>query len=98
MKWSIGNIVGMVINVLMIPIHFILAPIDMFLDQLPGIKVVPDSISAITGLIGSLPSTMVNLIGLSPILWNILFTSFVLFVTLVPAINALKKVWAWIRP
>lgn len=100
--WSWDNLVSNLLDIIfafiMFPIQVIMYPVDLLLDQIPGIEVIPDSIFAIVGFIGSLPQTLVSLMGLSPFIWNALFVVFVLHLGLSPAINAIKRVWAFIRP
>lgn len=95
---TLDFVIDVLIDILLLPLQIILVPIDTLLAQIPGIGIIASSISAIASFIGSLPSTLVNLVGLSPILWNAYFLTFILFVTLSPAINILKRVWAWVRP
>lgn len=95
---SLDFILDIIITILFVPIQVILLPIDALLAQIPGIGIVSGSISAISSFIGSIPSTLVNLVGLSPLLWNSLLLLFILYVSLAPVIQMAKKVWAWIRP
>jgi len=90
-------IVDAIVNILLFPLQVIFIPIDHFLAQIPGIGIIASSIRSMTSFVGSLPETLVNLIGLSPVLWNIFFTLFMLFIVLAPAINMVKKIWAWVR-
>jgi hypothetical protein len=88
----------LITTVLLLPLQLILIPIDMFLNLIPNIEIVPQAISAIVGYIGFLPSTLVYLLGLSPFLWNAMFLTFILYITIAPSIQMGKKVWAWVRP
>lgn len=86
------------ITILLLPLQMIFLPVDFLLDQIPGIAAVPDAISNVTQFIGSIPGTLVNILGIQPLIWNALFVTFVLYIGLAPAIQAIKKVWAWVRP
>lgn len=94
----IGLVTNLLITLLLLPLQIILAPLDMLLAKIPGIGAVAGGIGNIVGLIGSIPETIVYLFGFNTFLWNTLFLVFVLFFTLAPAINIIKKVWAWVRP
>lgn len=72
-------------------------PIDFLLSPIPGLQVIPDSITAISSFIGNLPGTIVSITGISPLLWNGVFTIFILYFTLTPSINLMKKIYNWIR-
>lgn len=86
------------LNILLLPLQLILIPIDLLLDNIPGIGTIPSIINDITSFIGSVPSTLVNLFGIHPFIWNALFGVFLLYIAAAPAIQAIKKVWAWVRP
>lgn len=85
-------------TLLFLPLQLVLIPIDYLLNQIDGISVIPESLQAVAGFIGSLPSTLVSLAGISPILWNTMFALFILYFGMAPSIQIVKKVWAWIRP
>lgn len=91
-------IIDTVINILLLPLQLVIAPIDMLLNRINGLEVIPQSLAVISSFIGNIPSTLVNLTGLSPIIWNLFFTVFITYIALAPAINIIKKVWAWVRP
>lgn len=91
------DFVGFLLDIALLPLQFILIPIDALLAQIPGIGVIPSYINSLFSLIGSLPSTLVSLTGIAPLLWNIAIGVFVLFFTLSPSINIVKKIWAWLR-
>ena len=92
-----STIIANIVAVILSPLQLILIPVDKLLSQIPGIGIIPASISSITGFVGSLPSTVVSLLGVSPILWNAVISVFLLNFTLLPSIQLLKKIWAWIR-
>lgn len=97
--WAwIQSIPDLLIGFLFFVVHLVLVPIDLLLDKIPDIEVVPEAIANIVGFVGSVPATVVTLTGLNPFLWNAIFITFVLFIALAPAINAIKKIWAWVRP
>lgn len=91
-------IIDTLLTVLIAPLQLVLLPIDALLNNIPNIALIPQSISAITQFVGAIPSTIVKLTGASPVLWNLLIVTFVLYLTLTPSISVLKKVWAWVRP
>lgn len=81
----------------MIPLHIILMPVDYLLKQIPNISIIPQSISAIVGYVGSIPSAIVSLIGISPIIWNAIISTLLLYFAVIPTINGIKKLINWIR-
>lgn len=91
-------VVDILVNILILPIQVLLIPIDSVLAQIPGISIVPSALSGFSGFIGSIPQTIVSITGIYPQLWNMFFLSFILFMTVMPSINLIKKVWAWVRP
>ena len=95
---TIETITDALITIMLVPLQVVLIPIDALLAKIPGIAAVPSSISSILGVLGALPSTMVNITGINPLLWNVMLVTFTLFITLAPGINTIKKVWAWVRP
>lgn len=95
---DISIVVGIIVDVLLLPLQLVLVPIDALLSHVPGLSAVPAAIGSIFLIIGSIPATIVGLIGLNPVLWNILVITFVLYITAAPGINLLKKMWAWVRP
>lgn len=92
------NLIDTVINLLLIPLQLVLTPIDMLLSRINGLEIIPQAIINITSFVGSIPSTLVNLTGLNPLLWNLFFSVFITYMLLSPGINIIKKVWAWVRP
>jgi len=95
---DLSFITDAIVNILFLPLQLILAPVDALLAQIPGIGQIPAAISSMGNFIGSIPSTLVSLFGINPIIWNSLFLTFVLFIGLAPAIQGVKKIWAWVRP
>lgn len=91
------DFVAFLIDVALLPLQFILIPIDALLAQIPGIGMIPSFISNLFSFIGQIPQTLVSLTGLSPILWNLAIGAFLVFFTLSPAINIIKKIWAFVR-
>jgi len=77
--------------------QFFLIPVDIFLSQIPNIEAVPDAILGIVSFVSSIPSLLVNVTGVLPVLWNGLFLTFLLYLTAVPTMNLIKRVWAWTR-
>ena len=49
-----------ILSFFMFPLHVILTPVDYLLKQIPNIDVIPNSISAIVGYVGNIPSTLVS--------------------------------------
>lgn len=90
--------VGLILDVALLPLQLVLIPVDALLAQIPGIGLIPGYISSLFSFIGSVPQTIVALTGLSPLLWNLAIGTFVVFFTLSPTINIIKKLWAWLRP
>lgn len=90
--------VALILDVALLPLQLILVPVDALLAQIPGIGQIPSAINQLFSFIGTVPQTIVALTGLSPLLWNLAIGTFVLFFTLSPAINIVKKIWAWLRP
>lgn len=95
---DLSFVIQVIVDVLLLPLQVILIPIDALLSQIPGLSQVPLAIGNILSLIGSIPQTLVSLAGINPTLWNVFFLTFVLYLGAAPAINALKKIWAWLRP
>ena len=81
----------------MFPLHIILTPVDYLLKQIPNIDVIPNSISAIVGYVGNIPSTIVSLTGISPVIWNAIISTLLLYFAIIPVINGIKKLINWIR-
>lgn len=86
------------LEILLLPLQLLLIPVDALLNQIPGLSIIPVSIMAIVDLVGNIPSTLVYITGLSPILWNTTIFIMILNLTAIPAINMGKRVWAWVRP
>jgi hypothetical protein len=95
---TLDFIIDAFVTLLILPLQVVLIPIDALLAKIPGISAIPQAINGILQFIGSIPSTMVSLTGINPFIWNSLFLVFLLFVGLAPAIQIIKKVWAWVRP
>lgn len=95
---DLNFVTDILITILILPLQLVLVPLDALLAQIPGIGIVPSSFAGLTSFVGSLPSTMVNLVGLNPILWNMFFLTFVLYITASPTVSLVKKIWAWVRP
>jgi len=91
------TIISNIITVLAMPLQLILIPFDMLLSQINGIEAIPQALSDITQFFTTIPETIVKLLGINPILWNGLFLTFVLYYTLAPSIQIVKKIVAWIR-
>lgn len=98
MELDASLVVGIIIDVLLLPLQLVLVPIDALLSRIPGLSEVPAALGSVFSLIGLLPGTLVRLLAISPVLWNILVLTFVLYIGAAPAVNIFKKVWAWIRP
>ena len=95
---DLAFVTSILVDILLLPLQFILMPVDLLLSNIPGISAIPNAISGLTGIIGSIPSTMVVLSGASPILWNGIFLLFVLYISAAPGVQLVKRIWAWIRP
>ena len=95
---DLAFVTDVIITILILPLQVVLLPIDALLAQIPGIGIVASSITQLTSFIGTIPETLVNLTGIAPLLWNVFFLTFILWLTATPTINMLKKVWAWVRP
>lgn len=92
------TVINTIIALLTLPLLVVMWPLDLLLQNIPGIEAVPSALSTIVGYIGAIPETMVNLLGINPYLWNAIFLLFLAYIGAAPAINLVKKVWAWIRP
>ncbi len=68
-----------------------------FFMFIPNINVIPESISAIVGYVGNIPSTLVSLTGISPVIWNAIISTLLLYFAVIPTINGIKKLINWIR-
>ena len=95
---DLAFVTSVIVDVLLLPLQFLLIPIDALLSNIPGISSIPDALGGVIYVIGTIPSTMVVLLGASPILWNAVFLLFVLYLGASPAIQLVKRIWAWIRP
>lgn len=87
-----------ILNVMLVPLQVILLPIDALISQIRGLELIPSLLNQLTDLFQNIPATFVHLIGVQPIIWNAFLTIFILDLTVVPSINILKRIWAWIRP
>jgi len=94
---DLNFVTSVFLDILILPLQAVLIPVDMLLANIPGIGSVSSAISSIIALIGSMPSTIVNLFGINPFLWNALFLTFIAYVTFTPTIQMIKKIWAWVR-
>ena len=61
-----NSVFDAILSFFMFPLHIILTPVDYLLKQIPNIDVIPNSISAIVGYVGNIPSTIVSF-TISPI-------------------------------
>lgn len=91
------DFVGFFVDIALLPLQFILIPVDALLAQIPGIGAIPGYINQLFSFIGSIPSTLVSLTGIAPLLWNVAIGAFIVFFTLSPTINIVKKIWAFVR-
>lgn len=92
-----NSVFDAILSFFMFPLHIILTPVDYILKQIPNIDVIPNSISAIVGYVGNIPSTIVSLTGISPIIWNAIISTLLLYFAIIPVINGIKKLINWIR-
>lgn len=95
---DLSFITNIIVTILLLPMQFILYPIDLLLNQIPGLDVIPQAINNVVSIVGTAPSLIVSMFGIQPLIWNAFFLTFVLFIGLAPAIQVLKNIWAWIRP
>lgn len=93
-----ADVFGILLDVMLLPLQLILIPIDALIALIPGLDVVPGYITAISSFVGDIPSTIVNLSGVSPILWNAVFLMFLTYISLAPSVNLFKLIWRYIRP
>lgn len=91
-------VLDVIVTILILPLQVVLIPIDALLAKIPGIAAVPSAINGIVTFVASVPSTLVNITGIHPLIWNALFVTFVLYIGLAPGIQGIKKVWSWVRP
>lgn len=94
----IEDVLDVISSILLLPLQLLLLPIDAFLSQIDGLEVIPDSIEAITGFVGTIPETVLYLTGINPVLWNATILVFVAYMTASPTINMLKTIWRFVRP
>lgn len=92
-----NSVFDAILSFFMFPLHIILTPVDYLLKQIPNIDVIPNSISAIVGYVGNIPSTIVSLTGISPVIWNAIISTLLLYFAIIPVINGIKKLINWIR-
>ena len=92
------DFLGLILDIALLPLQLVLIPIDSLLANIPGIGLIPSYIQSLFSFIGGIPQTLVALTGIAPLLWNIAIGTFILFFTLSPTINVVKKLWAWLRP
>lgn len=95
---TLDFITDALITILLLPLQVLFIPIDFLLEQIPGISAIPDAISGVTTFIGAIPSLIISILGIEPLIWNALFMTFILYITAAPGIQLIKKVWAWVRP
>ena len=87
-----------IVTILFLPIQLVLVPIDLLLSNFKELSVIPQSIAAAMQFVSFWPSTVCYLFGISPVLFSLIFVTFLLYIGIIPAINGLKRVWEWIRP
>lgn len=87
-----------VVTILFLPLQLVLVPIDLVLSNFKELSVLPQSLGAIVQFVSVWPSTLCHLVGASPVLFSLVFTTFLLYVGLVPVLNGLKRAWEWVRP
>lgn len=92
-----NSVFDAILSFFMFPLHIILTPVDYLLKQIPNIDVIPNSISAIVGYVGNIPPTIVSLTGISPVIWNAIISTLLLYFAIIPVINGIKKLINWIR-
>ena len=92
-----NSVFDAILSFFMFPLHIILTPVDYLLKQIPNIDVIPNSMSAIVGYVGNIPSTIVSLTGISPVIWNAIISTLLLYFAIIPVINGIKKLINWIR-
>lgn len=85
------------IDLAMIPLRIILIPVDYFLAQIPGLDAIPGALSAMVGLVGNIPSTVVSLTGINPALWNAVIFVVLAYYAAFPTVSVFKKVLNWAR-
>lgn len=75
----------------------LIAPLDKFLNFFPSLDIIPTTIETLGNYLGNIPSTIIYITGLSPMLWNLFFTLFIVYILTTPALNLTKKIYNWIR-
>ncbi len=93
----IDGILDAIVTILITPLQVVLIPIDALLAKIPILAQIPSYISPIVSWIGDIPKFIVYVLGVNPELWNALFLIVILQLTLLPAINVIKMIIAWIR-
>lgn len=91
------NLFQAFIDFAMIPLKLIIAPVDWFLSQIPGIDAIPDAIFAVVSYVGNIPSTIVALTGINPALWNAAIFVVLAYFSVAPLVSVYKKVLNWSR-
>lgn len=86
-----------VVEFIMIPLRMILAPIDYFLSGLDGIELIPSTINSIVEFISPIPATLITLLGINPIIWNLFFIIFIAFISINPIISSIKRLLVWFK-
>lgn len=95
---DLAFVTSVLIDIMILPLQLVLVPIDYLLANIPGIAAIPSAISGVLSLIGAIPSTLVYLFGINPLIWNSLIMTFLAYITFSPTIQFAKKIWAWVRP
>lgn len=93
----IDSILDAIIPILIFPLQAALIPIDALLSKIPVLSDLPTYIAPLTSFVGGIPKFIVYILGVNPGLWNALFLIVILQLTVVPGINAGKKIINWIR-
>lgn len=91
------NLFQAFVDLAMIPLKLILAPVDYFLAQIPGLDAIPQALSAVVGYVGNIPSTFVSLLGINPALWNGIIFVVLAYCAAFPLVSVFKKVMNWAR-
>lgn len=93
----VNIITDFIVSAVMLPMVIVFAPIDALLQFIPGISELPQYIFSVINFVGTVPDTLVTISGLSPILWNLSFNLFLLYIVIAPSLNLIKIVLEWIR-
>lgn len=81
---------SLIIDILLIPVQFFLIGFDYILSAIPGLTNIGGYLMSITQYGKGIPETIAYLIGVEPLLWNMTFAIFVIYLTWSPIVQTVK--------